>query len=58
MYFCRALAIECIDNNIGVELGDNSQRKITCKTLVCVPCDKFTVKHYGGMWDPIKKRKN
>ena len=40
-----------------MELGDNVITKIACKIPIYIPCDKFTVKHYGGMWDPIKKKR-
>ena len=54
--FCRALAIECLENTIGVEFGDNVKPKRDCKIPVYVPSDKIAVKHYGGMWDPSKKK--
>ena len=56
MDFWREFSIECPDNTIGVELGDNVIPKIACKITIYFPCDKFTVKHYGGVWDPIKNK--
>ena len=47
--FQRALAIECLENKIGVELGQNGRPKSTSKITFYVPCDKITVKHHGGM---------
>ena len=55
--FQRALAIECLENKIGVELGQNGRPKSTSKITFYVPCDKITVKHHGRMWDPIRKGK-
>ena len=54
--FLERISIECLDNKIGVELGDNVTTKIACKIPIYFPCDKFTVKHYGGVWDPIKTK--
>ena len=47
--FWSALAIECLENKIGVELGDNGRPKRSFKVTVYAPCEKTTVKHYGGM---------
>ena len=55
--FWRALEIECLENKIVFELEENGQPKRTSKITIYVPCDKITVKHHGGMWDPNKKRK-
>ena len=55
--FWRSLAIECLENTIGFELGDNGQPQKTSKIPIYVPCEKITVKHHGRMWDPSKKRK-
>ena len=56
--FQRVLEIECLENTIGVKLGDNGRPKRSCKIPICVPCDKMTVKHHGGMWDTSKKNRN
>ena len=56
MYFRIDLAIECLDNTIGFELRDNGRPKIIYKLPIYVPCEKIIVKHYGGMWDPNKKK--
>ena len=50
------MSIECLDNTIGVELGDNEITKIACIIPIYVPCEKFTVNHYGGMWELIKTK--
>ena len=52
--FWIASSIECLENTIEVKLGDRGIPKINCKIPIYIPCDKFTVKHYVGMWDPIK----
>ena len=57
LHFRRDLEIECLENTIEVELRDNGWPKRTCKMPIYVPCEKITVKHHGGMWDPIKKGK-
>ena len=54
--FRRALAIECLENTIGVELGGNGRPKRTTKLTIYVPCEKITVEHHGRMWDPSQKR--
>ena len=54
--FQRALAMECLENTIRVELEENGQPNRIFKSLICVPCEKITVKHHGGMWGPSKKR--
>ena len=54
--FRRALAIECLENTIGVELGENGRPKRTSKIPIYVPCERITVKHHGGMRDPSKKK--
>ena len=53
--FWRYLAIYFLENTIGVELGDNGIPKKYSKIPVC-PCQQIIVKHYGGMWDPSKKK--
>ena len=40
---------------IGVGLGYIGRHKIAYKIPVYFPCDKVTVKHYGGMCYPSKK---
>ena len=54
--FWRALAIECLEKKIGVELGDNGRPNRSCKIPLYVPFEKIKVKHYGGMWYPSKKK--
>ena len=56
LYFWRDLAIECLENTIGFELGQNGRPKRTSRLPIHVPFDKSTVKHNGGMWDPSKKK--
>ena len=58
MSFWRALEIECHENKIVFELGENGQPNITYKLTIYVPCEKITVKHHGGMWYQSKKWKN
>ena len=42
-----------------VGMWDNGIPEIACKIPIYIPSEKFTVKHYGVMWDPIKtKQKN
>ena len=53
--FSRELSIECLENKIGLELGDNGKTKISCKIPIYVYCENVTVKHYGRMWNPSKK---
>ena len=55
--FWIELDIECLENTVGVELGNNGQPKIACKIPVYVPCEQFGVKHYCGILDLSKKRK-
>ena len=55
--FWRSLAIECLENTIGFELGDNGQPKRTSKIKIYFPCDKITVKQFDGMWNLRKKSK-
>ena len=43
------LAIECLDNTIVIELGENGIPKRTSKIPIYVPCEKITVKHHVGM---------
>ena len=50
------MAIECLENSIEVGLGDNGKPKRTSEIPIYVPCEKITVKHHGGMWDPSKKK--
>ena len=54
--FWRCLAIECFDNTIGVELGENGIPKGTSKIPIYCSCEKITVKYHGGMSDSINKR--
>ena len=56
LYFWRALTIECLENTIGVELGDNGWPKRACKIPVYVPWEKTTVKHCGRMLGQSKKK--
>ena len=56
--FWRCLAIECFDNTIGVELGENGIPKGKSKIPIYFPCDQITVKHHCGMWDPGENEKN
>ena len=56
MDFWRALAIEFLDNKIGVELGYNGQCNRSSKLPIYVSCEKITVKHHDGMWYPSKKK--
>ena len=35
---------------------ENGIPKIACDIPIYVSWDKFTVKRYGGMWDPIKTK--
>ena len=56
LYFQRYLAIYCLENTIGVELGDNELTKGAYKLTIYVPCEKITVKQNGGMWYPSKKK--
>ena len=56
--FRRYLSIEYIENTIGVNVFENGQPKRNSKISIYVPCEKITVKHYGRMWDPSKKRKS
>ena len=51
------MKIECLENTNGVELVDNVSPKRACKIPVYVPCEKITVKHYGGMWETSKKKR-
>ena len=53
--FWKESSIECLENRIWVELRENVKHKIDCKITVYVPCEKVTLKHYGGMWDLSKK---
>ena len=55
--FQRALAMECLENKIRVELGENRKSNRIFKSLICVPSEKITVKHHGGMWGPSKKKR-
>ena len=55
--FQRALAIECLNNTIGAELGDNGRPNQTSKIPMYVPCEKITIKQHGGMWDLINRRR-
>ena len=55
--FRRALAIECLKNTIGVDLGKNGRPKRTSKIPNFVPSKKVTVRHHGKMRDPSKKSK-
>ena len=57
-YFWRALEIECIENTIGFELGENGQPKTTSKIPIYAPSEKIIAKHHGGMWDLKKNQKN
>ena len=50
------MAIECPENKIVVELGDNGRHNRTSKLLIYFPCEKITVKQHGGMWYPSKKK--
>ena len=52
------LGIDCLENKIGVELGENVRPKITSKIPIYVPCEKITVKYHDRMWDPSQKRKS
>ena len=36
-------------------MGENGKPKRTSKLPIFVPCEKVTVKHHGGIWNPIKK---
>ena len=56
--FWRALAIECLENKIEFELGENGRPNRIPKLPIYVPCEKITVKHHGGMWHQSKKWKN
>ena len=56
LYFQRALAMECLENTIGVELVNNEGPNKTTKIRIYVPCVKIIVKHHGGMWDPIYQK--
>ena len=58
MNFWKALAIGRHVNKIVVKLGQNGKHKRTSKLPIYVPCEKITVKHYGGMWDTSKKIKS
>ena len=49
------MAIECLDNTIGVKLGENGGPKRTNKITIYVPCEKIAVKQHDGMMDPRKK---
>ena len=57
LYFWRVLAIECLENTIGVELRDNGRPVRTSKIPIYVPCEQIVVKHHGRMWDPSRKSK-
>ena len=50
------MAIECLKNIIGLELGYNGRPKRACKIPVYVTCEQVTVKHYGRMWDTSRKK--
>ena len=50
LYFRRGLVIQCLENTIWFELGDNGRPKRYSKIPIYVPCEKITVKHHGGMW--------
>ena len=43
MDFWRALEIECLENTIGVELGENGRSKRTYKIPIYVTGKKITV---------------
>ena len=47
--FLRYLEIKCLENTIGVELGENGRPNRTYKLPTYVPCEKITVKNHGGM---------
>ena len=53
----RFFPIESLESTIGSELGDNGRLNRTCKMPLYFPCEKFSVKHHGRMWDLRKKRK-
>ena len=55
LYFWRDLAIYCLENTIGVELGENGRPKRNAKIPIYVRCEKITVKHHGGICDQNKK---
>ena len=56
LYFQRVLAMECLENTIGVELVNNEGPNKTNKIGIYVACVKIIVKHHGGMWDPIYQK--
>ena len=49
--FWRALEIWCLENTAGIELGENGRPKKISRLPIYVPCEKFTVKHHGEMWN-------
>ena len=56
LYFLIYLAIECLKKKIGYELGQNRLPKRTSKIPIYVLCEKISVKHHGGMWEPSKTK--
>ena len=56
LYFQRYFAIECLENKIGVESGQNGLPNRIYKLPMYVNCEKITVKHHGGMCDPKKNK--
>ena len=52
--FRADLVIECLENTIGVEFGENGRPNKTSKIRIYIPCDKIKVKHHGRMWGPSK----
>ena len=55
--FWISLAIDFLENKIGVELRYNGLPKRACKIPIYVTCEKVIVENYGKMWGLIKKKK-
>ena len=57
IYLWRSLEIKGLENTTVVKLGDKVRPRIACRILVYIPCEKITVKHYGRMRYPSKKKR-
>ena len=55
--FMKYLAIKCLENTTGVELGEIGPPMRTSKIPIYAPCDKIAVKHHDGMWYPGKEKR-